>query len=328
MSIATNWTEATQAVEAAETILVVTHIGPDGDAIGTLLGLVGALRARGKVVDAAVDEGVPEFLRFLPNYESVLPALSSGQWDLMISVDASDEPRTGKVGVYGREHSGSVINLDHHATNTMFGTIHLVDDEAAAASEIVYEWLQKMQAIITPEIAMSLLTGMVTDTLGFRTSNVKPRTLAAAQALIAHGASLAEVAARTLDSRPFETLKIWRYALQTIRLEDGVICAAVSQADLRLAGAHEGSDVGLSNFLVQTNEAMVSVVFKETPDGRVELSMRAKLGFDVSQVAFGLGGGGHKQAAGATIDGPLEAAIERVLPLLKTAVTQGQAVFA
>lgn len=323
-----NWTEASLAVDAASTILVVTHLHPDGDAIGTLLGLAGALRARGKTVDAAVDDGVPDFLRFLPHYETVLPALTSGQWDLMISVDASDEARTGKVGVYGREHSAQVINLDHHATNTMFGQIHLVDAEAAAASEIVYEWLLRLDTEITPPIAMSLLTGLVTDTLGFRTSNVKPRTLAAVQALIAHGASLAEVAARTLESRRFETLKIWRYALQSVKLEEGVIYAAVSQADLRLAGANETSDVGLSNFLVQTNEAMVSVVFKETPEGRVELSMRAKLGFDVSQVAFSVGGGGHKQAAGATIDGPLEAAVERVIPLLKAAVKAGQPVFA
>lgn len=323
-----NWTEASLAVDAASTILVVTHLHPDGDAIGTLLGLVGALRARGKTVDAAVDDGVPDFLRFLPHYETVLPALTAGQWDLMISVDASDEARTGKVGIYGREHSPQVINLDHHATNTMFGQIHLVDAEAAAASEIVYEWLLHMQAEITPQIAMSLLTGLVTDTLGFRTSSVKPRTLAAAQALIAHGASLAEIAARTLESRKFETLKIWRYALQSVKLEEGVIYAAVSQAELRLAGASETSDVGLSNFLVQTNEAMVSVVFKETPEGRVELSMRAKLGFDVSQVAFSVGGGGHKQAAGATIDGPLEAAVERVIPLLKAAVKAGQRVFA
>lgn len=323
-----NWTEALLAVDAASTILVVTHLHPDGDAIGTLLGLAGALLARGKTVDAAVDDGVPDFLRFLPHYETVLPALTSGQWDLMISVDASDEARTGKVGIYGRDHSAQVINLDHHATNTMFGQIHLVDAEAAAASEIVYEWLLHMQADITPQIAMSLLTGLVTDTLGFRTSSVKPRTLAAAQALIAHGASLAEIAARTLDSRRFETLKIWRYALQSVKLEEGVIYAAVSQADLRLAGASETSDVGLSNFLVQTNEAMVSVVFKETPEGRVELSMRAKLGFDVSQVAFSVGGGGHKQAAGATIDGPLEAAVERVIPLLKAAVKSGQPVFA
>lgn len=323
-----NWNEASLAVDAASTILVVTHLHPDGDAIGTLLGVTTALRVRGKVVDAAVDEGVPDFLRFLPNYETVLPTLTAGQWDLMISVDASDEARTGKVGVYGREHSTQVINLDHHATNTMFGHIHLVDAEAAAACEIAYEWLRHMNVEITPEIAIPLLTGLVTDTLGFRTSNVTPRTLAAAQALIAHGASLAEVAARTLESRPFGTLNIWRYALQSVKLDGGVIYATVSQADLRLAGANDSSDVGLSSFLVQTNEAMVSVVFKETPEGRVELSMRAKLGFDVSQVAFGLGGGGHRQAAGATIDGPLEAAVERVVPLLKIAVMQGQPVYA
>jgi phosphoesterase RecJ-like protein len=326
------WTEAnfavaTAALDAAESVLVVTHVAPDGDAIGSTLGLLGALRARGLRVEAAVDDGVPSFLHFLEGFDFIAGGLSTGAWDVMISVDASDEARTGKVGAYGRANTRTVINLDHHATNTGFGDIHLVNPDAASACEIVYAWLMAMGAPLTPPIARALLTGIVTDTLGFRTSSVTPQTLSAAQALIAAGASLAEVAARTLDSRPFVTLNIWRYALQSVQLADGVIYATISQDDLRRANAEDNSDVGLSSFLVQTNEARVSAVFKETPEGAVELSMRAKLGYDVSGVAFGLGGGGHKQASGATIPGPLEAAVAQVLPLLGDAVRAGQPVY-
>lgn len=324
MTTTTNWIKAWESVQAASSILIVTHIFPDGDAIGTLLGLTNALRAQGRQVDAAVDGGVPDFLVFLPGQETVLPSLKSGAWDVMISVDSSDEARTGNCGAYGRAHSQLVINLDHHATNTLFGDIHLVDAQASSAAQVAYDWLTAVGITPDYDVALPLLTGLVTDTLGFRTSSVTPRTLSVAQALIATGASLAEVAARTLESRPYDTLMLWRYALQSVNLEDGVIYATVTQDDIRRAGGRDSADLGLSNFLVQTDEAAVSAVFRETPEGRVELSFRAKLGYDVSQVAFGLGGGGHKQASGATVDGPLASVIERVMPLLKEAVRQGK----
>src|SRR5690606_489941 len=126
--------------------------------------------------------------------------LKSGEWDLMISVDASDEERTGQVGVYGRGHSQKVINLDHHATNTMFGDIYLVMPTAVSATEVVFHWLNHIGHAITIEVAVPLLTGLVTDTLGFRTSNVTSDTLGIAMKLMAVGASLHEITARTLDS--------------------------------------------------------------------------------------------------------------------------------
>src|SRR5690606_24139951 len=129
-----NWAAATAAIDNAERVLLVTHLNPDGDAIGTLLGLANALRARGVTFDMAVDGGVPEFLAFLPGADAVKPALTEGQWDVMVSLDSSDEARTGVCGVYGRAHSNTVINLDHHPTNTMFGDIHIVVPTAVAAA--------------------------------------------------------------------------------------------------------------------------------------------------------------------------------------------------
>lgn len=323
----TDWTEAAQAVESASSILVVTHIFPDGDAIGTLLGITNALRAYGKQVDAVVDGGVPEFLHFLPGQETVRSILTSGQWDLMISTDSSDEARTGQSGAYGRAHSQTVINLDHHATNTLFGNIYLVDSSAVSASQIAYEWINKLGIVLSREIALPLLTGLVTDTLGFRTSNVTPHTLEIAQSLLQTGISLAEITARTLDSRRYEVLNVWKYALQSVMLEDGVIYARVMRDDIKRAGANENTEIGLSSFLIQTDEAMISAVFREGIN-TVELSFRAKYGYDVSQVAFAIGGGGHKQASGATVEGTVDSVIARVLPMLKEAVRQGKKVFA
>lgn len=322
--LTTQWAEATSAILAAERVLIVTHINPDGDAIGSALGLANQLQAQGKAVTVAVDGGTPPFLRFLPGAELIQAELAAGAWDVMISTDASDEIRTGSVGAYGRAKSRQVINLDHHTTNTGFGDILLVDAEAASAAEVVYAWWQSAGFTITRDVAMPLLTGLVTDTLGFRTSSTTPRTLETAQHLMAAGASLPEITARTLETRPYTVVKVWQKVLTSIELDQGVISADITQDDLQVDGLDPDEEIGLVGWLRQVDEAMVAVVFTEQEDGTVKLSMRSKRGYDVAQVALSLGGGGHKQASGATVNGSLAAVRDRVMPLLIAAVQQGQ----
>ena len=318
-----NWADATAAVDAATRILVVSHVQPDGDAFGSALGLANALIERGCQVDVAIDGGKLDFVEFLPGIAILKSKLKHGKWDLMISVDSSDEDRTGLAGTYGRTHSPKVINLDHHATNTFFGDIFLVKPEAVSATQVVYEWLVYMQQPITKAVAVPLLTGLVTDTLGFRTSNVRPETLGIAMHLMEAGASLTEITARTLDSKSYSTIQLWKNALATVEMRGEVIAATITQANLREANISDMTDGGLVGLLNTVNEAMIAVVFKELSDGSVELSFRCKPGYDVAQVAFSLGGGGHKQASGATIPGPLDAAQERVLALLQAAASVG-----
>ncbi len=323
----TFWTDANRLIQAAQRVIIVTHQAPDGDAIGTMLGMLHALRALGKEVDAAVDGGVPAYLRFLPASGEVSPELSMGHWDVCLSVDASDEARSGACGAYARANSTSVINLDHHVTNTGFGDVQLVVPAAVSAAEVAYDWLMVgLGLTIGAETAQSLLTGIVTDTLGFRTSGVKPRTLQIAQELMAAGGNLTEITARTLDTRPLDSLLIWREALQSLTLQDGVIWAVVPAEAFERLHIDPSVELNLSEFLVGVNEAMVSATFKQQFDGEIRLSMRAKLGFDVGEVAKALGGGGHRQAAGATLHGPLEDAIARVIPMLKDVVLRGEQV--
>ncbi|MBL8164356.1 MAG: DHH family phosphoesterase [Anaerolineae bacterium] len=317
------WQQATQTVMAAGRVLIVTHVKPDGDAIGSMLGLAAALRERGIEVDTAVDGGVPRYLTYLPGAGEVRSALDTGNWDVMISVDASDEPRSGLVGVYGREHSAVVINLDHHPTNTMFGDVQLVAGEAVSSTEVIYDWLVHMQCAISAPVATALLTGLLTDTIGFRTSNVVPRTLEIASVLMQCGAPMYDLIQRTLVSRPYSDLDLWRYALPTMRLNSGIVSVVVSQANLREVGLDESTDGGLVSALIEVDEAQIAIVFKEEPDNTVRLSIRSKPGVDVGTVAFSLGGGGHAQAAGATVPGTLEEVQARVLPLLRAALTQG-----
>ncbi len=319
-----NWIEATEAVDTAASILMVTHMNPDGDAIGSLLGLANALRERGSAVTTlAVDKGVPNYLRFVPGSQGVLPALTSGDWDLMISLDSSDEERTGEAGVYGRSHSKRVINVDHHPTNTHFGDLFLFIPDAVSTTQIVQQWLEQMAQPLSRASAVPLLTGLVTDTQGFRTSNVRPDTLGYAQKLMQAGASLTEVTARTLASTPYQNIQLWKYVLPSVELDDGVISAIVTQENARSAHLSDMTDGGLVEYLVTANEAMISVVFKEMLDNKVELGFRCKPGYDVASVALSLGGGGHRQASGATIAGTLVEAKARVMPLLHEAYRQG-----
>jgi|JRYF01.1.fsa_nt_gb phosphoesterase RecJ-like protein len=320
------YAEATRILLNAESILLVTHFNPDGDAIGSLLGLGNALRALGKRVDCAVDKELPEYLRFLPGAETVLPKLTAGSWSVMVSLDSSDEERSGDVGAYGRAHSSFVINVDHHPTNTRFGHLHLIKPQAVSTTEIVLEWVQQMQIPITREIAVPLLTGLVTDTIGFSTSNVTAYSLAQAQILMEAGASLTEITQRTLNSMPYRTVELWKQALQTVTLQDGVISALIRREVWESLGLTEPSDDGLVSWLCTANEAMVSVTFRETSDGAVNLSFRCKPGYNVASVAFALGGGGHTQASGATVKGTLDDVYARVMPMLKDAVRSGELV--
>lgn len=324
MTMTIQWTEAVAAVDSASRIVVVTHVQPDGDAIGTLLGLANALRAAGKQVDVAVDGGVPDYLRYLPASDTVHSQLSTGEWDVFISADASDAERTGTSGAYARAHSGVEINLDHHITNTGFGDVCLIVPDAVSAAEVAYDFLLRGGYDIPADSARALLTGMVTDTIGFRTSNVVPRTLDIARDLMQRGASLTEVTALTLDTRSFSSLLVWREALTGLKLEDGVIWTTVPFSVFRQLRVDAGIDLNLSGFLVKVDEARVSAVFKERHDGRVECSFRAKLGYSIGTIAFELGGGGHTLASGATIDGPLDTAVARVIPMLKEAVREGK----
>ena len=317
------WQQAADAIAAATSILLVSHIAPDGDAVGSLLGMAGPLRDRGKVVTAAIDDGVPPDLQFIPRSDIVASTVAAGEFDLMISLDSSDLERIGQAGAYGMAHCRRVINLDHHPTNTRFGDIHLIVPEAVAAVEIVYDFLAHLGWRISPTAAHALLTGLVTDTQGFRISATNRRTLEIAQDLMSKGAPLSQIMAQTLNRRSFKEVELWKLALPSVRLKDGLIYAAIRQCDLRQVGLRKAGDGGLVSYLVTVDQAKISIVFKELPEGKVEVGFRAKPGYDVASLAFQLGGGGHTLASGCTIDGDLQQVEAKVLPLAHQAIAEG-----
>ncbi len=319
-----DWEAASRLVTDAHRILVLTHIDPDGDAIGSMLGLSHALRGLGKDVIPAVDGGVPGDLAFLPGAEDVRPALDGLDVDLAIAVDCGDVRRMGAVGQVALQAGVPLINLDHHPTNTLFGQVNLVDPETVAASEGVLDWLDTLAPDLTYATAFCLLTGIVTDTLCFRTDSVRPDTLGKAQRLMACGASLSEIVQRTVNRRSAAGMRLWRAVMPTVQLEDHVIWAVITRELYEAADYPEHDDAGLVGMLIQVDEAYISAVFKEKPDGAIEIGFRAVPGFDTSAIAVALGGGGHRLASGATVAEPLETLVPRVIELLKAEARRGE----
>ena len=296
--------------------LLISHIAPDGDAIGSLLGLGWVLRTMGKQPTLACADSVATLFRYLPEHETILRE-PTGDFDAVIGLDSSDEDRLGAA--YRDEYRIlPLLNIDHHVTNLRYGTVNWVVPEATATAEIVFELVQGLGIPLDSQIATYLMNGIVTDTRGFRTGNTTPRVLDIAHQLYSAGASLPDIAQRTLDCRPLPLLHLWGEALSGVRTHGQVVWTEITRT-MRVSAGHSSEDNGgLVNMLLSAEDASVAVVFSEKTRGidRIEISLRSKLGVDVTQVALALGGGGHPQAAGATIDGSLPEVRERVLYML------------
>jgi phosphoesterase RecJ-like protein len=295
-----------EEIAAAERILLVSHIRPDGDAIGSLVGLGSSLIAAGKQVQMVLSDGVPANFRFLTGSELVKKR-ATGDFDYRIVVDASELARVGPA-LHG--HPKPDLNIDHHVTNEMFGRHNLVLSDAAATAEILARYLPALGLNFPLATANALLLGMVTDTIGFRTRNVTPQVLRVAASLMELGADLANVYYTGLVSRSFAAARFWGCGLNRVHQEDGLVWTSLTLAD-RTASAYGGrDDADLINVLSAIEGADVALIFVEQSAGHVKISWRvcgqADIDADVSVVAQQFGGGGHRAAAGAEVDGTLD----------------------
>jgi len=317
----------TKAVERlltpARRVLLIAHISPDGDAIGSLLAMGSLLRDLGKEVVLACEEPAPDSVAWLPG-ASEIARRASGSIDLVIALDCGDRSRMGSV-YEGRFSSVPLFNVDHHITNTRFGTLNWVDPSCVATSQMVLYLAQALGWQLTESVAVCLLAGIVTDTRSFRTSNVDAGTLRAALQLVEAGASLSEVARQSVDSQPLARVRLFADAVNGLQLEDGILWTRVTRAMRRRWAVPDNGSSGLSNYLAGVCEAQVIVVFAEQDDGSIDVGFRAASGYDVSQVAAHLGGGGHPLASGCTLKGDLERVQEQVLTQVRRSLADQRA---
>ncbi len=303
-------------IERAATILLITHVSPDSDAVGSLLGVAHALRSLGKTVTPACSDALRDRFDILPGNTDVVTR-AEGQFDLAITLDCGDEARMGRVWSDLPAPRPILLNLDHHVTNTRFGQINWVDPTATSTAEIALELIDLLGVPLSSDIARCLLYGLTGDTLGFRTPNTTPKQLHIAQRLMEAGAPLTASMDHQFNRRSLALICLWGKAISALKVKDRIIYTAISKAMRDACGMSGSGDISLASFLISANEADRAAVIVEKDDGRVEISLRAKPGFNVSDAAKSLGGGGHPLAAGATIDGPLPEATKRVLAALK-----------
>lgn len=309
-----------QRLRQAERPFLICHFCPDGDALGSMLGLTLALQKMNKHPDPVCQDPVPHTFHYLRGADQVL-SQPNGEYDLIVSLDCSDVRRMGTPyqTLSRQNYPIPIINIDHHVTNVDFGELNWVDPTAVAAAEMVLELVETMGTPLDADMATCLLTGIVCDTRGFRTANTSSKVMAAATRLMEAGASLSEITNRVFSRRPLAAVRLWTQALSETHLDGRILWGVVTQEMRTRSGYEAEGNAGLVSFLSDVNEADIAVVFTERENGEIDVSIRANTGWDVSQVALSLGGGGHPQAAGCSLKTTLRQAIDIVLPALQAA---------
>lgn len=297
-------------IQAAQRVLVTSHVRPDGDAIGSSLALALALLDAGKQVQVVLSDGLPANFKQLPGADMVRTK-ADGEFDLIVSVDCSDLIRIGDA--LDGYHAPDII-IDHHVTAEAFGTLNLVEPEAVATASVLIRHMHAWGLVITAPIAANLMTGLVTDTLGFRTSNTSPESLRQAADLLELGVDMSTLYYRSLVRRTFEEAKYWGTGLTSLERADGIIWATMTLADRKASGYTGKDDADLINIVSSIDDAEIAIMFVEQNAEKTKISWRGlKPHVDVSQIARQFNGGGHKAASGAELSGSLAEVRERIL---------------
>lgn len=298
-------------------VLAATHVSPDPDGIGSLLAL-GMLLERMQVSHTLVSQdGVPYDADFLPGADTIVTD-APHDFDVAILLDCSEPRRIGAAAE--RLDEATVVNIDHHATNTRFGDVIRVDAGALSTSQIVHRLAGELGYSLDRRMATCLLAGLVGDTQGFRIAATDARVLDDAAALVAAGGDLGEVSRGVFGARPLGHVALWGRVLAGASQSAGVLSAQIRLADRRAAGVAEDDDAGIVNFLQSVRGTRAAVIFSEQGDSKVSVSLRSVPGVDVAAVAADFGGGGHRQAAGCTLVGDLIDVSSRVLARVRQAV--------
>ncbi|MHB0997780.1 MAG: DHH family phosphoesterase [Armatimonadota bacterium] len=306
---------AARVIHDGGSFLVMGHISPDGDSLGCVCALTLAFEQMQKEVIAVSPDGVPDLYKYLPGSDRIIQSAPEDRsFDACIVVDCENLDRLGPA----KKHLSScsvIIEADHHPGSERTDGINLLEPRSASSGEIVYALLKELGVHVTVEMAEALLTAIVTDTGSFRFSNVKPDTLRSAADLLEAGASTSKIAQRVYDTRSYSSMKLLGFALNNLRLMSNgrVAYSFISRENISDSSAADGETEGIVNYMRSVRGVKAGILFSEGTDGTTRVSFRAKEGVDVSRVARQFGGGGHKAAAGATINLPLDQAVKIVL---------------
>lgn len=311
-----------EIIKKVQTIVIISHVGPDGDTLGSALGLSLALKQFSHLqkIDTVILGKLPEVYEFLPEVKSFKTTNDESlldKYDLAISVDCAAEDRmTDALSLFKKARLS--VNIDHHRTNKKFGQINIIDGKASSVGEMLVEIIEQIDCKITKDIALCLYVSILTDTGGFKFENTTPKTLTACAKLLEKGIKPDEIFKKCYEQKPLNMILLQAFVINEAKFEenDKIAYALISKKTIDKFGSQESYTEGISETLRQAKSIEISMVLRELQKGKTKISLRSK-NIDICKIAEFFGGGGHRLAAGCIIEKTPEEAIKEILPIAK-----------
>jgi phosphoesterase RecJ-like protein len=311
--------QVVELIEAKRKFAITSHVRPDGDSLGSSLGLYWLLRALDKDVEVIMRDPVPHAYQKLPGSKEVrVTPVADLPYHAVFVIECSDIGRPGLIDL----EKQLVVNIDHHATTGLFGSINWIDSTASACGEMIYNLAKALGVRVTKEMAECVYTALITDTGSFHYSNTTERTFKVASELLRTGVKPAKTAEAVFASYPWSRIQLMGAVLSTAR-RDSTGRVALLRHSLEMLHSAEASDEdadGFVNYPLTVGEVEAVAMLKESEPGVYRTSLRSKGDVNVAKVAEKFGGGGHRNAAGCTLRGTWEEAEEKIIALLQDAV--------
>ncbi len=317
--------EASEIIKKSNDILILTHKNPDGDAVGSVLGLSIALLSAGKEVSSFSNDPISNVFGFLPNLSEIKTEIIPKKYDLIILLDCDNLRRTG-IEDMGKVFVSfdNILVIDHHPRNeeTILNENYysIIDSRASSTAVLVYDLLKELDIPITKDIANCLFTGIFTDTGSFQHSNTDEKTLKVAAELMRKGSRVDKISRQIFNNRTIPAIKLWGKALSRIKTDDktGMAVSYLSKKDFEEYDVSQEELSGLVSIINMISDTKFSLLLTERDDQKLKGSLRSEeyKGIDVSRIARSLGGGGHKLASGFEMDGNIEESIKKISKMI------------
>jgi phosphoesterase RecJ-like protein len=317
--------QVVELIENKNTFAITTHVRPDGDGIGSSLGLCWLLRSLGKTAEVIVRDGIPAAYMQLPGADEIRQVAEvNGKYDAIFIIECSDLSRPGIKNLENQ----LTVNIDHHSTSEHFGTINWIDQTASAVGEMIYNLCKAIGGRITKEIAECVYLALVTDTGSFHFPNTTERTLKVASELVKVGVKPAKVSEAVYNSYPWSRIELMSQVLATVERSTNGKVAWMRQT-LKMqekAESVDGDNNGFVNIPLAAKEVEAVCYMREVQPNTYRVSLRSKDNINVARVAEKFGGGGHKNAAGCRVEGNWDTREAEIIFALTEAVEKANGI--
>lgn len=308
-------------LQSHERFLVTSHARPDGDAIGSALGMMHLLEAMGKQVTVAMADPVPRTFLSLPGTDRIVNAQPAQPAEVALVLECDSVQRTG----FDHLAADLLVNIDHHRSGIAYAAVNWIDPDAPAVGSMLYDLAVATGAPISRELATCLYAAILTDTVHFTMPSTTAETFRVAGHLVALGADAASIAQAVYHSYRPERLWILAAALSHFKMDGPIAWSAITQGEILDAGAETEDCEGVVNYVIGVADVRAGFFLRELPSGQFRASLRSKGAIDVASIAERFGGGGHRNASGCTVEGPLDQAVVLLAGYLRTACSGTEA---